>query len=421
MASAFTTRIYSLREGVTIAIDSLRANKVRAGLTILGIAVGVFVVVAITAAIHGINASVARDFESTGPTTFFISRYPISFEACDGSGETCKWLRNPPIRFSEIRGLQALSSVYAAGARLELSAPVRYKDRSLSGADVVGFTPDWTKIEKGANIIAGRSFTYAENTGAAPVVVINDEMQKRLFGDTTVDPIDKVIQIKGASFHVIGVIHREASFLSGGNRAMALVPIESAKRHLGAWTDQVAVAVVPLSTVSRDDAIDEVTAYLRGLRGLRPRDDSNFAIITQDKLFETWGKISNMFFLVMFVLSAVGLIVGGVGVVAIMMISVTERTREIGVRKALGATRTTILWQFLVEAVTLTGIGSAIGFIVGWLIALAVRSFTPVEASIPPIAVLIAVAVSVVTGVIFGIFPAFRASRLDPVTALRYE
>ena len=413
------TRVFALFEGVGIALDSLRANKVRAGLTILGVAVGVFVVVIISAAIHGINASVAKDFESTGPTTFFVSRYPISFEACDGSGETCKWLRNPPLRLTELRGIQELPSVFAAGARLDMQMPMKYKDKAVSGAQVIGFTPNWTEIDGGGDIFPGRSFTAAENSGGAPVVIINDELAKALFADS--DPMDKQIQIKGTNFTVIGVYHYKASFLSGGNRARAIVPIEAAKRRLNAWIDDIGLAVVPRKTVERDQAIDDVTAYMRGLRGSRPSEESNFAIITQDKLFETYNKIFGMFFLVMMVLSAIGLVVGGVGVVAIMMISVTERTREIGVRKALGASRGIILWQFLVEAVTLTGIGAAIGFVAGWLASLGIRSLSPIEASVPPMAVLAALVTSVITGVLFGLYPAARAARLDPVAALRYE
>jgi putative ABC transport system permease protein len=167
--------------------------------------------------------------------------------------------------------------------------------------------------------------------------------------------------------------------------------------------------------------VDEVVATLRGARGLRPSEESTFAVITQDQLMETYDRIFGMFFLVMIALSAVGLIVGGVGVIAIMMISVTERTREIGVRKALGATRATILWQFLIEAVTLTGIGALIGLAFGWLVALAIRSGTSIEASIPPLAAIAAMLASAVTGVLFGMIPAARASRLDPVEALRHE
>jgi putative ABC transport system permease protein len=167
--------------------------------------------------------------------------------------------------------------------------------------------------------------------------------------------------------------------------------------------------------------MDEVTAALRMHRGLRPAVENTFFIYGQEKVMELYNKTIFVFFLVMIVLSAIGLLVGGVGVIAIMMISVTERTREIGVRKALGATRGAILWQFLVEAATLTTIGAVIGLILGGLASWGIRTATPVEASIPPLALVASLAVSAVTGILFGLLPAFRAARLDPVTALRYE
>jgi putative ABC transport system permease protein len=412
-------RLFTLAEGVAIALDSLRANKVRAALTILGIAVGVFVVVVISAAIHGINASVAKDFESTGPSTFFLVRFPISFEACDGSDETCLWLRNPPVTIGDLRALERLPTIRAAGGRLDMSRPVTYKDRSLRGTQVIGFTPNWTEIDNAGDLSPGRSFTESEGWTGTRVVVINDEMATRLFGES--DPLDKQIDIAGYAFRVIGVFHYKASFLAGGNRPRAVVPLEAARRVLNAPMWDMGIAVVPLSTVSRDEAIDDVTATMRARRGLRPSAANNFAIITQDMLFQTYNKIFGMFFLVMIVLSAIGLLVGGVGVVAIMMISVTERTREIGVRKALGATRAAILWQFLVEAVTLTGIGAVIGLIFGSLVAVLIRAATPVEAAVPPLAIVAALAASAITGVLFGMLPAVRAARLDPVAALRYE
>ena len=181
------------------------------------------------------------------------------------------------------------------------------------------------------------------------------------------------------------------------------------------------LTIKPRAAVSRDQAIDEVTVQLRILRGLKPDADNTFGIVTQDQLYEVYKKMFGTFFLVMIVLSAIGLIVGGVGVIAIMMISVTERTREIGIRKALGATRRTILWQFLVEAVTMTGIGSAFGLALGWIVTMVVRATTPVPASIPPLAILAALVASAVTGVLFGIYPALQAARLDPIDALRYE
>lgn len=420
--SELRARLSAVSEGVLIALDAVRANKVRAGLTILGIAVGVFVVVAIAAAIHGINQSVAKDFASTGPTTFFVMRYPISFENCDGSDGTCVWLRNPPIRPREVEALRRLASVEAVGERLDWSARVKFRDRELSQAPVEGYSGEWTTI--GApEVFPGRAFTIAEVRSAARVTVISTLMKERLFGES--DPIGRLITLNRVPFEVIGVYKDNSSFLSGGERPKAVVPVTSLVRYVGARASNIGLAVKPREGVdaalAREQAIDDVTATLRGLRGARPREESSFAILTQDKLFETYNQIFGMFFLVMIALSGVGLIVGGVGVVAIMMISVTERTREIGVRKALGATRATILWQFLVEAATLTGIGGAIGLCVGWLGALAIRSLTPIEASIPPLAVVAALGASAITGVLFGMLPASRAARLDPVEALRYE
>lgn len=410
--------MFSAAEGVRIAIDACRANKVRAGLTILGIAVGVFVVVAISAAIHGINQSVARDFASTGPTTFFVMRYPISFENCDGSEGTCTWLRNPPLRTNEIEAIRRLPTVEAVGERLDWSAAARYRDRELPGASLEGYSAEWSTISA-PEVYPGRAFTSAEARTGARVAVLSTLMAERLFGD--LDPLNKEIMLNGVPFEVIGIYKDNSSFLSGGERPKAVVPVQALVRYLGARAGGVGLAVKPRADVTRDEVIDDVTAALRGQRGLRPSEESSFAIITQDKLMETYDKIFGLFFLVMIALSGVGLIVGGVGVVAIMMISVTERTREIGVRKALGATRATILWQFLVEAATLTGIGGSIGLFVGWLAAVAIRNFSPIDASIPPLAVVTALGASAVTGILFGLLPASRAARLDPVEALRYE
>jgi putative ABC transport system permease protein len=412
-------RVHVLREGVTIAIDSIRANKVRAGLTILGIAVGVFVVVVISAAIHGINASVAKDLESTGPTTFFVSRFPISFEACDGTDETCKFFRNPRLTLADVEALERLPTVRTAGARLDTQRGIAYKDRRLRSVDVNAFTGNWQQIDGGGDIFPGRNFTLNEATTGERVVVINDELAKQAFGDS--DPLDKTIEIGDVPFKVLGIYHYQASFLSGGNKPRAIVPIESARKHLKVNWNDIGIAVIPRATATRAEAIDDVIAAMRGRHALRPGTENDFAIITQDQLFEVYNKIFGAFFLVMLVLSAVGLIVGGVGVIAIMMISVTERTREIGVRKALGATRATILWQFLVEAVTLTGIGAIIGLVLGTGAALLIKTLTPVAASVPPIAVVAALATSCVTGVLFGMLPAAKAAKLDPVVALRYE
>jgi len=411
-------RISALFEGVAIAIDALRTNKVRAALTILGIAVGVFVVVAMAAAIHGINVSVARDIESAGATTFFVERYPVDFNACDGTDETCPWIHNPPIRLGEAAILGRLPSLAGVTTEIDFAGSFKYADRTLPAAQIEGFSPGWMNTD-GGDINPGRSFTIQENASGAHVVLINDKMAERLFPFG--DAVGKSVLINNSPYEIIGLYHYHPSFFFGGERALAILPIQTLLRHFEAREGDAQLIIKPRTGVGREEAIDDVTASLRGARGLRPSRESNFFILTQDKLFEVYNQFFGVIFLVTFVLSAVGLMVGGVGVVAIMMISVTERTREIGVRKALGATKGTILWQFLVESVTLTGIGSITGLIVGWVIALIVRAATPVAASVPPLAIVAALASSVVTGILFGIYPAYRAARLDPVAALRYE
>jgi putative ABC transport system permease protein len=411
-------RVSGLFEGVVIAIDALRANRVRAALTILGIAIGVLVVVVMSAAIHGINRGVAREFEKAGPTTFFVNRFPITLEACDDSDDTCKWRNNPPILVSEAQALGRLETIEGVNIGSGAGASFKYYDRMLPSARVTATTANWLETS-GGDIREGRNFTESEDVNSARVVVINEEMRKRLFGEDR-DPLGKVVQVNRSPYEVIGVFEGGGEFL-GSPSPRAYVPFNTGRKYLNIWIEWIDLTVKPRADVTRDEAIDDVVATMRAQRGLRPAQENDFAVITQDKLFETWGKMTGVFFLVMITLSGIGLIVGGVGVVAIMMISVTERTREIGVRKALGATRGTILWQFLVEAATLTAIGALTGLLVGWGLSLLIRNTTPLQASIPPGAIVAALLASCLTGILFGLFPASRAAKLDPIDALRYE
>ena len=419
------TPLLPVFEGVAIALEALRANKARAGLTIMGVALGVFVVVAMSSVVRGINESFRRDLEAAGPTSFYIYRRPVGgFDSCDGTVETCPERRNPPITLDEVATLERLPSIRAVTAHVGTGAKFRYKDKVMTAGMEV-YTPNWTDVD-GGDIYPGRNFTFAENAAGAKVALVNDKMAETLFG--TSDPIDKDILIDGVPFKVIGFYHYTASPMGtptsagGGDSPKAIVPFETARRHLNLWVRGNNLIVKPLSGVRVEDAVDDVTAALRGRRGLRPNQSNTFDIVTQDRLWAIYNKLFGTFFVVGLALSSVGLLVGGVGVVAIMMISVTERTREIGVRKALGATKWTILWQFLVEAVTLTGIGASVGLVLGILVAIGVRTAWPsIPASTSWGNVAAALGISAVTGVVFGMLPAVRAAKMDPVVALRYE
>ena len=418
---ALLTSVTQAFEGVGIAFDSLRANKVRAALTIMGVALGVFVVVAMSSVVKGINESFRRDLEASGPTSFFVYRRPIG-----GFTGAPEWTRNNPgITMDEVKMLERLPNIRAVTAHVGNGASYKYKDRVIPRAGMEVYTPNWTDVD-GGDIYPGRSFTYAENYKAERVVLVNDKLAEQLFQGS--EPIDKVIKIDDVEFKVIGLYHYTASPMgtptSGGqgDSPKLIIPYETGRRHLNLWIRGTDLIVKPRAGVTTQEAVDDVTAALRAHRGLRPTQDNNFEIVTQDRLWSIYTKLFGTFFIVGLALSSVGLLVGGVGVVAIMMISVTERTREIGVRKALGATRWTILWQFLVEAVTLTGIGASVGLALGIAVAIGVRTAWPaVPATTSWSTVAAALGISAVTGILFGMLPAIRAARLDPVVALRYE
>ena len=417
--------LVTIFEGVGIAFGALRANKVRAALTIMGVAIGVFVVVVLSSIVNGVNGSFAKDLEAAGPTSFYVYRRPINMSGCDGTDETCPERRNPPLTIAEADAIERLSTIKAVTAHIGMSATFKYKDRS-DGAGMEVYTTNWTDVD-GGDIYPGRSFTKIEHDGGAPVVILNEKLAQNLFGDS--DPMGKSVSVNGTSMQVIGIYHYTASPMGtptsagGGDSPKAIVPFESARRHLGLWRGGIDLIVKPHDGVSVEEATDDVIALLRARRGLKPQQENNFAIVTQDRLMAIYDELFGTIFLVMLALSGVGLMVGGVGVVAIMMISVTERTREIGVRKALGATRATILWQFLVEAVTLTAVGALTGLAAGVLVANAVEAFAPVPipVSTPVSSIAMALGMSAITGVVFGMLPAVRASRLDPVAALRHE
>ncbi len=415
----------TLREGLLVAWEAIRANKIRAALTVLGVAVGVAVVVAMAALITGFRTSIADSFESAGPNNFSVVRFDFTAaRSSDEGNNRPPWWDKPELDPREAERIAALPSVYQALFAFNFSADFDYEGQRARSVTSRALSSGWAAYTAG-DFTAGRDFTPAEVRQNRPLVVISSELSTELFGSR--DPIGRRVRVgnvfRGTQepFTVIGVFEPEANIFTSVVKHWAVFPYTAATRRLRQSDWQAQILVVPEDSVSIEQAQDDVIALMRGLRGLGPREENNFAVVASAQILELFDRFTSVIFLVMLALSSAGLLVGGVGVIGIMLISVTERTREIGIRKAVGATRREILWQFLVEASVLTALGAAWGMLAGWGLASLVAALTPLPARIPVWAVGTALAMAALTGMLFGLLPAYRASRLDPVVALRFE
>jgi putative ABC transport system permease protein len=406
------------REGVTIAIDALRSNKIRAALTILGIVIGVATVVAMAAVIGGIRGTIIGELAALGPENFTVDRFDQTQIRLDDGGQRPPWEGKPPITIEEADIIRRLPQVNAVVASVQTNGDMKVGAKTLEGVGVRGQSVQWPNYSEG-DFISGRNFLPIDEEHSSPVVVVSDGVAEGLFPG--VDPVGRTMRIRGEQFTIVGVYKQKANLFSDAAPRWVVVPPTTAIRRLKADDDWMSLLVVTDPSASQADAMDAVTVALRTARGLHPADENNFALTRQEAFLDLFNKITGTISLVMLVLSSIGLMVGGVGVVAIMMISVTERTREIGVRKALGATRREILWQFLVEAVTVTVIGGLIGLAIGAGGAMLLAKLTPVPAAVPLWSIAAAIGMSAFTGIGFGVYPANRAARMDPVEALRHE
>ena len=409
-------RLESLVEGATLALDQLRANKFRSGLTILGIVVGVATVMLMSAMIQGIRSTVMDSMDAAGPTNFSVGRFNPSSVQFINDGPP--WGDNPKVTIREANMIGALPAVKTKVVSVGTNAEVSYGRQRMSGISVNGQDAGWADYTTGT-IVNGHDMLPSDVMAARQIVIISEHLAEALFG--TLDPIGRQIRMNGMPFHVIGVFKPEDNIFAALQKNFAVVPYTAAIKHLDAWDGMLNVFVVTSPNATQEQAVDQVVSLMRTSRGLRPMDENNFAIIKAEDLIATFNRFTGVFFMVMISLSSVALLVGGVGVIAIMMIAVTERTREIGIRKAIGATKREILWQFLFESITVTFIGAAIGMILGASGAFLLAALTPVPAAVPFTAVVAALTMAVMSGVVFGLWPAWRAARMDPVVALRYE
>ncbi len=408
----------NLDEGVAIALESLRVNKLRSALTILGVVIGVSTVMAMASIVEGIRSQIFNAMNTAGPNALYVMRY-FSQTPVNPDNLPYEVRIRPVLRESDALALRRVPEIQYAGIWVQLFEKMEYQDVATQTMSVYGADEHYMEI-LGGTLLRGRFFAPSELTGD-PVAVLEEESAERLFG--RMDPLGKRIRIGGVALTVIGIYQRPANiFEPPGQQIGAIIPFRCAKYNFRYdETNSLFLSVKAWPTVSVPVAKDRTIAALRQERRLRPGVPNTFDVITQDQILDTISSLTTAFFGVMVALSSVALLVGGIGVMAIMMVSVTDRTREIGLRKALGATSREILWQFLVEAATLTLIGGLIGIAVGLGVGQLLKLVLELQSGVPLWSAMLATLVSVVIGLTFGLIPANRAARMDPVEALRHE
>ena len=404
----------SFVEAVGIALSSLRANRLRSLLTLLGIVIGVMAVIAVVSIISGLNDYVAGKIFNLGPDVVTVTRMSPVITSLD---EFIEGQRRKNLYLSDMAAIRAAcANCKSVGASVNARARVKF-GRDYLDSEIRGFTAEMPAL-RGYELQAGRFLTEYDVEHARNVVVIGTDIVDNLF--PFVDPIGKTLIVDDRPFEVIGVTTKQGSVLGQSQDNWVTIPITLHQKMYGARRS-VNIYAKALDEAHVAAAESEIRLTLRARRHLSYEAKDDFALNTNENFLQIWANISRAFFAVTIGIASISLIVGGIVVMNIMLVSVTERTREIGIRKAAGARRNDILTQFLVESSTLALIGGMIGVCFGASIALAVSTFTPLPASIKWWAVVLGLTVSTTVGLFFGIYPAKKAANLDPIVALRYE
>jgi putative ABC transport system permease protein len=403
-----------LKEGAGIAFDAIRAHKLRSVLTTLGIVIGILTVTLMGTAIEGLNRAFRESVSVLGADVLHVDRFSWF---SDNRNSWMKEQNRPVITLAQIRQLQEqLTLAQAVAPFTDFRAPISYRNRNSSQVFVVGTTEQFI-ITGGYTLAAGRFLLAEETAGGRPVCVLGSRVATNLFGLES--PLGKAVRLGPSKFEVVGVFAPQGNFMGQFSLDnQVFIPV---RQFIGTfWNDpSFLIQVKALSPEILEETREELRGVLRKIRRLAPGDDDDFSINQQQTLLATFNRVAGTIAAVGLFITGLSLFVGAVGIMNVMFVSVAERTREIGVRKAIGARRRTILIQFLIEAVGICLLGGIIAVALAWPILIAMRHFLPATLSIT--AVTLALSVSVLTGVVAGLLPAWRASRLDPVEALRSE
>ena len=405
----------ALQETFRIALDTLRAHKLRTFLTLLGVILAVTTLVAVISVLNGLNVYVADKVANLGANAFVVDRIGI----ITNFDEWVKARRRPPLNISDYEALRdEMRLAKSIAGEQDTTADVRYGNALSEDVIIVGVTPAYPEIRE-IEASNGRLFTQADEDHRSPVCIIGADVAEKFF--TGVDPLGKEIRAGQGLYQIIGVAKAKGTVFGVSQDNFVMIPLGTYRKEWLKQLDSVAMFIQAEGPEWMPAAMDEARVILRSRRHVRYQDDDNFAIIAPTSITGLWNRITGNAFGIAIWVTSVFLVVGGIVIMNIMLASVTERTREIGLRKSLGARRRHIVMQFLVESALLASIGGAVGVAAALVIAQVVRAVTPIPISTPIFAISIALLLSTVVGLFFGIYPAMRAARLDPIEALRAE